>query len=99
MKKINHYGRRLALALGTIGLVVGSLAGCGGTDSDCQGDPGVVTDKDWDSNGKRADDYDITVLRADGSTYEKDVTSTGYDWYKRGSKFPSAKHCANGKAK
>lgn len=94
---------RVALALGAVGLVVGSLAGCGASDSDCQGDPGKVTEKDYDATSKTntTADYELTILRADGkSTYEKDVSSTAYDdWYKVGSKFPSSKHCEDGKAK
>lgn len=75
------------------------LSGCGASDADCQGDPGRVVEKDWDSNGKRADDYDVTVERADGRRYEKDVTSTAYDWVSKGSRWPSVKHCKDGKVK
>lgn len=74
-----------------------ALTGCGTQDSDYSGDPGKVVDRDHDANGKRADDYDLTIERtrqadineADGDrTYELDVTSSAYDHCYRGSNYP-----------
>jgi hypothetical protein len=108
---IKHYWRRTALTLAAVGMAAGSLVGCGASDSDCQGDPGKVTAKDTDTDSKTTGtgknrhtstttEYELTVLRADGSTYEKSVSSSAYDdWYKVGSRFPSTAHCADGKAK
>lgn len=102
--------RVLAILTGAA-LILGALSGCGASDSDCQGDPGKVVEKDYDKAGKHSSaDYDLTIQRsnpedirkADGRTeYEKDVTSTAFnDWYKNGSKFPSSKHCnSDGTAK
>lgn len=105
MNSIKHYWRRAVIALAAVGLVVGSLAGCGASDSDCQGDKGKVTAKDSDSTYNKSTktttwDYELTILKEDGSTYEKDVSSTAYDWYKVGGKFPHPTKCtADGKAK
>ena len=96
------------MAAAAFALILASVAGCGASDSDCKGDPGKVTEKDYDpsyTTGKGASkthhsaDYDVTILRANGTTYEKDVSSTAYDWVKVGSKWPSAKHCKDGKVK
>lgn len=98
----------LAAVAAALALMFGATA-CGGSDSDCQGDAGRVTGKDYDpgyttGSGKHkvshSADYDLTITRPDGTTYDKDVTSTAYnDWYRRGGKFPSPEHCENGKAK
>lgn len=82
--------RRMAAALVVVLLLFAGvlLVGCGVSEQDSQGDPGVITEKDHDSNGKRADDWDFTIRRADGSSYEKDVSSAAYDTCYVGSKFP-----------
>lgn len=97
----------LAAITATVALIFGTAA-CGADDSDCQGDPGKVTDRDTDTDrtttgtGKNKSTtttttYEITILKADGTTYEKDVSSSAYDWYVRGAKFPHPKHCTDGK--
>lgn len=85
--------KKIAVAL-VATLALTGLTACQADSDACKGDSGVVADKDrdWRSSTKSWD-YDLTILRADGTTYEKDVTSTAYDWYKRGSKYPSVKHC------
>lgn len=97
--KIKQAWFRLCLALAAITLTVGSLAGCGASDSDCQGDKGRVTAKDYDpsyTTGRGSNkvthsaDYDLTILRADGTTYD--------NWYKVGSTFPHPSKCEDGKA-
>jgi hypothetical protein len=98
----------LTAAAASVALIFG-MAACGASDEDCQGDPGTIKEKDWDSNGKKADDYDVTVVRTDPADikaaggqveYEKDVTGTAYDKYKVGGKFPSPKFCnSDGTAK
>lgn len=86
-------------------LALALLTGCGASDSDCQGDPGRVLEKDSDPATKhRVADYDVVIQRdnprkGQDPTYEKDVTSTAYDWVKKGSRWPSSKHCKDGKAK
>jgi hypothetical protein len=77
--------------IGSLTLASLALAGvsCGVSDADKSGDPGKIIEKDWDSNGKKADDYDFTVKRADGSTYEKDVSSFAFESCYVGSKFPN----------
>jgi hypothetical protein len=69
-----------ALALGTVA--------CGVTADDRNGDPGKIVEKDHDANGKRADDYDFVIKRADGSTYEKDVTGSAFKSCYVGSSYP-----------
>lgn len=97
----------LAAVAASAALIFGATA-CGASDSDCQGDPGRVSAKDYDAaytTGSKAHkvhhnaEYELTIVRADGTTYEKDVTSTAYnEWYKVDSKFPSVKNCKDGKA-
>lgn len=79
--------RKTLYTLALISLTFAGV-GCGVSEEDSKGDPGVITEKDHDSNGKKADDYDFTVKRADGSTYEKDVSSFAFDSCYVGSKFP-----------
>jgi hypothetical protein len=100
--------RVLAVLTGTL-LLAATLSGCGADDSDCQGDRGKVSAKEIDTNGKQADDYELTIRRTVdagqdrpvGSTYEREVTQTAYDdWYRVGSNYPSTKHCTtDGKVK
>jgi hypothetical protein len=101
---VNRTKPVVTVVLMTAALVLGTVA-CGASDEDCKGDPGTVVEKDRDSHvthtgtGKNRHtstsyDYDLTIQRKDGSTYEKDVTSTAYGWYKDGSHFPSKK-CDN----
>lgn len=90
----------LAAVAASVALIFGAT-GCGADDSDCQGDPGKITAKEYDKATKTDStaDYELTIQKADGTTYEKEVTSKAYDdWYKVGSKFPSSKHCKDGKA-
>lgn len=88
-------------------VLIFGMTGCGASDSDCQGDPGRVTEKDSDpayTSGSgshkvhHSADYELTILKPDGTTYEKDVTSTGYDWYRVGGEFPHPTKCKDGKA-
>lgn len=110
LSKIKHsLTVRLLIAVSALALIVGTVAGCGASDDDCQGDKGTVSAKDYDpayTTGKgthkthHSAEYEITILKADGSTYEKDVSSTAYDWYKVGGKFPHPTKCtADGKVK
>lgn len=94
---------RIAATLSAAALVFGATA-CGASDSDCQGDPGRVTARDTDTdttgtgkNKTTSVTYEITVLRPDGTTYEKDVSNAAYDWYVRGARFPHPDHCTDGK--
>jgi hypothetical protein len=99
MIKIARKTATTLAAVASLALIFGMTA-CGASDSDCQGDPGRVVEKDYDSNGKAPDDWDVTVERdKDGTQYEKDVTSTAFDWVHKGSRWPSVKHCADGKVK
>lgn len=106
MINVKHYWRRAALVLAAVGLAVGSMTGCGASDGDCQGDKGKVSAKEQDTettgtgkNKTTTYEYELTILREDGTTYEKDVSSTAYDWYKRGSTFPHPSKCEDGKVK
>jgi len=114
MKKIKDLKHRLIVRIIAFltgsALVVLTLSGCGADDSDCQGDPGTVSAREKDSDttstgtGKNkttttTTDYELTITREDGTSYEKEVSSTAYDWYKTGSQFPSVKHCTDGKVK
>lgn len=87
---------RKITAAAAVALVL-ALTGCGTNDHDYSGDPGKVVDRDHDANGKRADDYDLTIERTDAAdidaadgnrTYELDVTSSAYDHCYRGSSYP-----------
>jgi hypothetical protein len=102
--------RRTTTALAAVAATVAlMLTGCGADDSDCQGDPGKVSAKDYDAaytTGKgthkthHSAEYELTIIKADGTTYEKDVSSEAYDnWYKVGSKFPHPTKCSDGKVK
>ena len=84
---MNRIKTAVTAVLMTAALALGTVA-CGVTEDDKKGDPGVITEKDHDANGKRADDYDFTVKRADGTEYEKDVSGSAYDSCYVGSKFP-----------
>jgi hypothetical protein len=102
--------RILAVLTGTA-LVMATLSGCGASDDDCKGDPGTVTEREAEDHkvttgtGTKkttttTTEYELTITRADGTTYEKEVSSTAYDdWYKTDSEFPSSKHCEDGKVK
>lgn len=82
MKKIT--GLIAALALG-----IAALTGCGASEHDRSGDPGKVSgrEKEYKSSTKSYD-YDLTVTRPDGTSYEIDVTSSAYDHCYRGSAYP-----------
>ncbi len=105
---IRKIGTTTVAVLAAVALALGAT-GCGASDDDCQGGAGKVTAKDYDpsyTTGRgthkvhHSADYELTILKADGTTYEKDVSSTAYDdWYKVGSAFPSVKHCKDGKVK
>lgn len=97
MTTMKHYWRRAVLVLAAVALAVGSMTACGADDSDCQGDPGKVTAKVYDHDKNGDSEYELTVQRADGSTYEKDVSPKAYGWYKRGSTFPHPTKCNSGK--
>lgn len=78
MKKIIA-GLLIALAL---------VVGCS-TPDDKRGDPGIVKERDKESATKHSSaDYDLTIERKDGTTYDLDVTSGGFDHCYRGSKYP-----------
>lgn len=75
--------------------VLALSTGCDTTHGD-DGDPGTVTGRDKDSwttkSGKTTIhhfDYDLTVRRADGSTYEIDVSEDVYDHCYTGSAYPA----------
>lgn len=79
-------------------IVLGTVLGCS-TPDDGRGDPGKVVDREashWTTTsgtGKSRTtvwhhDYDLTIRRPDGSTYELDVTEDGYDHCYRGSGYP-----------
>lgn len=71
----------------TLAAVLG-LTACS-TPDDKRGDPGIVRDRDYDPQTKHTTaDYDLTIERPDGSTYDLDVTSGGYDHCYRSSKYP-----------
>lgn len=96
--------KRIALLITTLAAsfaLMFTATGCGASDDDCKGDAGTVTGKDYDPSRKgRSADYDVTVQRPDGSTYERDVSQTAYDWVKVGSRWPSSRHCTpDGKLK
>lgn len=104
LSKISKSAQRakaaLIVSLFVLGVVF-AATGCGASDSDCKGDPGKVIEKDYDAWTKTTSaDWDVTVLREDDTTYEKDLSSTAYDWYKVGGKFPHPTKCtADGKVK
>ena len=87
--------RQLQLALVSLGAALLLLVtGCESPD-DKRGDPGKVVARDEDhwttKSGKTRihhSDYDLTVERKDGTVYELDVTSGGYDHCYRGSSYP-----------
>lgn len=82
MKKI--MGLIAALALG-----ITALTGCGASDHDRSGDPGKVSDRERKyKSSTKTYDYDLTVTRPDGTSYEIDVTSSAYDHCYRGSAYP-----------
>lgn len=66
-----------------VGVVV--LTGC---QEYPQGPAGKVVEKDWDANGKRADDYDLTVRKPNGDLVEFEVSKEHYDNCYRGSSYP-----------
>jgi hypothetical protein len=109
IKKLHNLKHRMIVRILAVltgaALVMATLSGCGASDDDCKGDPGRITEKDEDSSYNKSSktttyDYDITVLRADNTTYEKDISETAYDdWYKVGGKFPHPTKCEDGKAK
>lgn len=79
------------------GLVLGitALTGCGASEHDRSGDPGKISDRDSDhwttKSGKTTThhyDYDLTVTRKDGTSYEIDVTSAAFDHCYVGSSYP-----------
>ncbi len=81
--------RQLQLALAALASAVALLVtGCS-TPPDDRGDAGKVVEreKDWKSSTKTYD-YDLTIRRPDGTEYELDVTSGGYDHCYRGSSYP-----------
>lgn len=80
---------KIVTALAAAALTVGLSAGCGVTAEDKNGDPGKIIEKDHDANGNRADDYDFTIKRPDGTTYEKDVTASAFDSCYVGSSYPA----------
>ena len=69
------------------------LAGC--SEDDHRGDPGKVVDREesfyMTKVGKTQVhhwDYDLTIRRPDGSTYELDVSENAYDRCYQGSSYP-----------
>lgn len=63
------------------------LTGCGKNDK--RGDAGRVTDRERSySSSTKIWDYDLTIRREDGSSYELDVSRRGYDHCYRGSSYP-----------
>lgn len=91
---MNKHQLQLLLA-GLITALTLLLTGCGTGPDDHRGDPGTVVDRDsdyWTTKvGKVTTshwDYDLTIRRPDGTTYDLDVTSSGYDHCYRGSAYP-----------
>lgn len=86
--------KRITPGLALAVLALAGLTACGPDDH--RGDPGKVIARDHDmwstKSGKVTTwhhDYDLTVQRSkDGSTYELDVTGSGYDHCYRGSSYP-----------
>lgn len=88
MKKIAGFAGALVLSV----LV---LTGCGATAADRSGDPGKVSGRDeshWTTKSGKTTihhyDYDLTVTRKDGTSYEIDVTESAFDHCYRGSAYP-----------
>jgi hypothetical protein len=83
--------RRILAVLATAAVL--ALAGCGPDDH--RGDPGKVVDREESFYTTRVGktttqhwDYDLTIRRPDGSTYELDVSEDAYDRCYRGSSYP-----------
>jgi len=76
---------RKAVAAGSIVLGVIALTGCQEFE---QGPAGKVVEKDWDSNGKSLDEYELTVLTPDERVVEFEVSKDHYDRCYRGSAYP-----------
>jgi hypothetical protein len=77
--------RKVALIAGSVFLAGVALTGCKEYEP---GPAGKVVEKDWDANGKRADDYDLTVLTPNGERVEFEVSKEHYDRCYNGSKYP-----------
>lgn len=88
--------RQLQLILASLAVAVMALVtGCGASADDRNGDPGTVVSRDedhWTSGSRKHrvhhSDYTLTIQRADGTTYDKDVSSAAYDHCYRRSSYP-----------
>lgn len=85
--------RRTGALVAVAAAVALALTGCGPDDE--RGDPGRVVDREesiWTTRSAGVTtvhyDYDLTIRRPDGTTYELDVSHSGFDRCYRGSSYP-----------